>query len=475
MRKVGIYLLVGVFFIVVFTGITQEATPEWWKQAAALYKGITIRGVSESTPPSKAVRDYAAREFEKLTGIKVQFELTSWDEMYTKSINDMSRGTGIYDFVYVEQDIIYAYLVKHWLTDLTELAKKYPQLDDPDFDINDFTTFINYFKDARGHVFGIPFEAFLKSYVYRKDLFSNPEIRAAFKSEYGWDLRPPKDWREYTQIAKFFTEWGKKKGIELYGHVAQAKTHPCVAYEMVESIWPAWGIYNWGINLKKWRATVENGGTLNSKRAKEALRWYVDMLKYAPPGVRTYTWDETAAAVGAGKIAQGLIYLENLPWVELDKSRSVVTGKIGVALPPTYPGVMSEAARGLGYIGYYDGGAFAIPKSSRKKQAAWLFIQWATRKQWAPKFAQLAGRICRKSTFNSPEIKELNVKLSGYYDMMKKFEFLFAGAPPLPMHRPLNELYLKWISKAVAGEVDPDTALDSLAKEVDKLLIDLGY
>ena len=472
-RKIVVLLVAAA--VVCMTIPAYAGTAEWWQKAAALYKGVTIRGVSESTPPSKAVRDYAARSFEKLTGIKIEFEVTSWDEMYTKSISDISRGTGIYDFIYVEQDIIYAYLVKNWLTDMTEIMESKPQLTDPVLDIDDFTTFIDYFKDADGHVFGIPFEAFLKSYVYRKDLFENAEIRDAFKDEYGWDLRPPKDWDEYTQIAKFFTAWGKKKGIELYGHVAQAKTHPCVAYEMCESIWPAWGVYNWGINLEKWRATVENGGTLNSKRAKEAFRWYVDMLKYAPPGVRTYTWDETAAVVGAGKIAQGLIYLENLPWVEMDTSRSVVTGKIGVALPPTYPGIMSEAARGLGYIGYYDGGAFSIPISSKKKEAAWLFIQWATRKEWSPKFAELAGRVCRKSTFASPEIKALNPKLAGYYDMLREKGFLYAGAAPLPMHRPLNEIYLKWVSKAVAGEVDPDVAVDSLAKEVDKLLIELGY
>ena len=459
----------------VVVGIAQAAPPEWWKQAAGLYKGVTIRGVSESTPPSKAIRDYAAPLFEELTGIKVEFEVTSWDEMYTKSIADLSRKTGIYDFIYVEQDIIYAYLVQNWLTDMTALMAEYPQLTDPDFDIEDFTTFINYFKDAKGHVFGIPFEAFLKSYAYRKDLFEDPEIRDAFKAEYGWNLRPPKDWDEYTQIAKFFTAWGKRKGIELYGHVAQAKTHPCVAYEMVESIWPAWGIYNWGINLEKWRASVENGGTLNSERAKEAFRWYVDMLKYAPPGVRTYTWDETAAVMGAGKIAQGLIYLENLGWLATDTSRSVVTGKIGVALPPTYPGVMSEAVRGLGYIGYYDGGAFGIPVSSRKKEAAWLFIQFATRKEWGPEFAGLSGAVCRKSTFASSKIKALNEKMGGYFDMLRDRGFLFAGAPPLPMHRPLNELYLKWISRAVAGEVDPGEALDALAKEVDNLLIELGY
>ncbi|MBE0479149.1 extracellular solute-binding protein [Candidatus Aerophobetes bacterium] len=475
MRKIGGIIGVVLLCTLILAGVAQSAPPEWWTKAAALYKGVTIRGVSESTPPSKTIRDYAIPTFEKMTGIKVEFEVTSWDEMYTKSISDLAAGTGIYDFIYVEQDIIYAYLVKNWLTNMTELVKKYPQLTDPDFDIDDFTTFIDYFKDAKGDVFGIPFEAFLKAYAYRKDLFENPEIRAAFKAEYGWDLRPPKDWDEYTQIAKFFTAWGRKKGIELYGHVAQAKTHPCVAYEMVESIWPAWGIYNWGINMEKWRATVENGGTLNSKRAKEAFKWYVDMLEYAPPGVRTYTWDETAAVMGAGKIAQGLIYLENLGWIATDPARSVVIGKIGVALPPTYPGVMSEAARGLGYIGYYDGGAFSIPTTSRKKEAAWLFTQYATRKEWGPEFAGLATSVCRKSTFASPEISVLDQKMGGYFTILEEKGFLFAGAPPLPMHRPLNELYLKWISRAVAGEVDPAAALDSLAKEVDDLLKELGY
>ena len=131
--------------------------------------------------------------------------------MYRKETLDLSRKTGIYDFIYVEQDFIYGYMLKQWLTDITGLMEKYPQLTDPDFDIDDFTTFINYFKDARGHVHGIPFEAFIKTYAYRKDLFEDSEIRAAFKAEYGWDLRPPKDWDEYTQIAEFFTTWGKKK------------------------------------------------------------------------------------------------------------------------------------------------------------------------------------------------------------------------------------------------------------------------
>ncbi|MCB0198161.1 MAG: extracellular solute-binding protein, partial [Anaerolineae bacterium] len=88
----------------------EEAMGEWWAEAAAPYEGVTIRGISESTPPSNYVADVLAPQFEELTGITVEFEATSWDQMYSKAIQDMESNTGIYDFVYIEQDIVYSYL-----------------------------------------------------------------------------------------------------------------------------------------------------------------------------------------------------------------------------------------------------------------------------------------------------------------------------------------------------------------------------
>ncbi len=81
-------------------GEAMADADNWWAQAAeaAGCSGTTIFGVSESTPPSTyAARDLAAA-FEAESGIKVEQELTSWDEMYAKGINDMQAGTGIYDF-----------------------------------------------------------------------------------------------------------------------------------------------------------------------------------------------------------------------------------------------------------------------------------------------------------------------------------------------------------------------------------------
>ena len=473
-KKIGIVALLAVFSVSL-TAFAQVDNPEWWKKAAEPYKGVTIRGVSESTPASKAVADIAAKEFEELTGIKVEFEPTSWDEMYTKAINDIQAGSGIYDFIYLEQDIVYTYLAQNWLVNHTKLMAEKPELVYPELDIEDFTNFINYFKDANGDIYGFPFEAFLKTYVYRTDLFGDPEAQKAFKEKYGWDLKPPVDWDQYKQIAEFFTQWGKDKGIELYGHTAQAKTHPCLAYELEESIWPTWGIWNWGINMETWKATSANGGTLDTDRAKEALAWYVDMLQYAPPGAKTYTWDESAAAVASGKVAQGLIYGENTAWNATNAEKSVATGKIGVALPPTLPGVMDDIKAGKGYIGYYDGGAFGIPVSSKNPEAALLFLEFVARKEWQAKFASLAARIVRKSTFESEEIKALDPKVGGYFTLMKDQGYLFAGAPAFSMHPVLNEIQMKWIVKAVAGEATAAQACDEMAKEIDKTLADLGY
>src|SRR5262245_19251371 len=166
------------------------AQADFWSDAAAPYKGVTITGVSESTPPSNYVKDVLAPAFTKATGINVNFETTSWDQMYDKAIKDMEANTGIYDFVYIEQDIIYSYLARNFLVDITQSLKDNPKLASPDFSIDKFTTFINYFKDPtkNNDVFGVPMEAFVKVYLYRKDLFDDPAVKEAFKAKYNRDL-----------------------------------------------------------------------------------------------------------------------------------------------------------------------------------------------------------------------------------------------------------------------------------------------
>jgi len=49
---------------------------DWFKKAGAPYSGTVLQGVAENTPPGQFAGEVLAKEFEKLTGIKVQLENT---------------------------------------------------------------------------------------------------------------------------------------------------------------------------------------------------------------------------------------------------------------------------------------------------------------------------------------------------------------------------------------------------------------
>ncbi len=454
----------------------STAHADFWSDAAAPYKGATIRGVSESTPPSNYVKDVLGPAFTEATGINVEFEATSWDQMYDKAIKDMEAKTGIYDFVYIEQDIIYSYLARDFLVNISQALKDDPKLASPDFKADNFTTFINYFKNADGDVFGVPMEAFVKVYLYRKDLFEDPANKEAFKAKYGYDLAPAKDHKQYRDIAEFFTQWGKDNDQEVWGSTVQAHTgHPASWYEFFESVDPTFGVYNWGINPDGWSASEANGGAMNSAKAKAALEYWLGLLKFAPPESTSSTWDEVAASFAAGRAAQGLVYGENAAWIATNADKSNVVGKVGVALPPLEDGVLQEVEAGKGYIGYYDGGAFGIPYSSKNQQAALLFLQYIGQASVQADWAVAGSRITHQATYDDPKVKEMDAKTDGYFTLMKNDGKLFAGAPAYPFHAQVREATAPFFYEAITGALSPSDALDKMAEAAEAELKNLGY
>ncbi len=450
---------------------------DWWAKAAEPYKGVTIRGVTESSPPSLYIREVLAPKFEEMTGIRVDLETTSWDQMFDKAIKDMEAGTGIYDMAYIEQDIIYSYLSRNFLVNTTKMLADTPALKAPSYDEANFTTFANYFKDAEGGLYGIPMEAFIKVYLYRTDLFNDPEIQAAFKAKTGRDLAPAKTHAEYGEIAQFFTDYGKEKGLDLWGTTAQAHTgHVASWYEYFESIAPTYGVFNWGIDANNnYAASVANGGAMNSDAAKAAMTWWLSMRDIAPPESNASTWTEVGTTFGAGRAAQGLVYGENAGWIAADESKSLVVGKVGVALPPLEDGIEAGVEAGKGYIGYYDGGAFGIPQSSKNKEAAMLFLEFIGQNEVQPDWAVAAPRVTNKATYDDPKVQEMDAKLGGYYTMLKDKGYLFAGAPAYPFHAQVREATAPTFYKILLGEISVSDGLDQMAAEAEAEMASLGY
>jgi multiple sugar transport system substrate-binding protein len=436
---------------------------------------VTIRGISESTPPSKYAAEVLAPKFSEMTGINVEFETTSWDEMFNKPVQDMEANTGIYDFIYIEQDHIFSYLARDFLVDLNALLEANPDLKAPDFDLSKFTSFINDFKidDA---VYGIPMEAFIKTYLYRMDLFTDPAIMTAFEEQYGYPLAPATTIQEYRDIAEFFTAYGEENGMELWGTTNQAHTgHASSTYELVETIMPLFGVYNWGVNLDTWKACEENGGRMNSPEAVEALQLRVDMLDFSPPEATSSTWDEVAASMAAGRAAQGFVYGENTAWIAADPDRSQVVGMIGVEMPPMNEGVLEAAQAGEGYIGYYDGGAFGMPYSSRNQEAALLWLQFTGLEEVQPQWAVAGSRIVMESTYDDPMIQEIDAQIDNYYSKMREWGPLFKGAAPFPFHNSMRAAIDPFVWRALAGDLTAQEALDQACVAAETTMMDLGY
>lgn len=455
--------------------IVATSTPAaaFWRSAAEPYSGTLLRGISENSPPSLYVRDVLAPAFTGDTGIGVELEISSID-VIEEIINAGGRD---YDFVYVEQDVIYGYLAQNRLVNLTGLLREHPALNAPAFNLIDFTDFSKAFMEPEsGDLYGVPIEAFIKVYVYRTDLFNDPAIQAAFASEHHYPLAPAVTFQQYRDIAEFFTRYGREQGLDLWGTTVQgtATDIPSV-YEFFETIAPSFGVYNWGIDPTTYRATAAHGGTLDSEQAIAALQFWVDMLQYAPPDATRSDWNMVADAFAAGRAAQGWIYGENVAWIAADPERSQVAGKVGVALPPTAPGVMEDATIGAGYLGYYDGAAFGIPVDSQHKEATLLWLQYLGQAGVQPDWASASGRVVHFSTFNNGLVKAQDRRLNGYYTLMKKHGTLFAGAPPFPFLAEVRDRVAPYIYAALLHELTPAQALQQAAVAVDEELAQLGY
>jgi len=452
--------------------VRAEQSAGWWSEAAKPYQGTVLRGISEDTPASQYIARVLVKKFELETGIKVEFETVFWDDMYDKSIKDMATKAGLYDFVYVEQDILSVYLMQNYLVNLSLMLKDTPELASPYFSFQRFNSFLNYFREPEtSDIYGVPVEAFLKVYAYRRDLFDEPDIQNAFHEAYGYPLAPATTFVQYRDIAEFFTNWGRQHQMPLWGTTLQASIeHSASFYEFFETIAPSFGVYNWGINMHTWTASVENGGALNSNRAKEALTFWVNLLPFSPPGATGSTWYEVAAAFAAGQAAQGWIYGENIVWIATDPRRSQVVGKMGVALPPLYEGVLEDANAGRGYIGYYDGGAFGIPSSSRQKEASLLWLQYLGQESVQRDWSVQASRIVQNSVLDDPQIQSYDHKSGGYFSFFRNYSRLFAGAPYFPFHASMRDMVAPYIHQVIQGRMTPGDALDEAATRVDQLL-----
>ena len=179
-------------------------------EAAKQFSGTTINTLEEAGLMAMLGQNFTGPQWEELTGIEVKVAESPYVELFPKTMIEHRGRTGAYDMLTISPAWLADLVTAGALEPLDEYMDKYGAREEFD-DVNPA------FKDYmswKGQTYALMVDGDVFVLYYRKDIFEDPENQAAFKAQHGYDLAPPKTWKEFDEISQFITD---KYAPETYG------------------------------------------------------------------------------------------------------------------------------------------------------------------------------------------------------------------------------------------------------------------
>ena len=355
-------------------------------------------------------------EFEKKTGIKVVVDAAPFGDLYKKQLLSLSTG-GRYDVLFIDEP---------WVPPLSEfllpLNERMKTLDQGDFVPTTVASGM-----FQGTHYALPVDCNVQLLVYRKDLFEQK------------GLKPPTTWDELVAAAKALHDPGKER----YGIAITASSDIQTALYMLVAQW------SYGAEL----VDASGRGSLNTPAGRKGGEVFLELLKFAPPNVRSYNFADVNKVVQLGQAAMAIQWASGARPME-DKTRSTVAGKLGYTMVP-------KAVRQTPMRGVWTA---AIAKNSANQDAAWQFATWLSGKEFgqaAVKFPSATSAIhsSRFSVLREPATKAA----LPYADTLLASLQVAKERPRLREYADIQENLRVTAGKLTAGELSLDAAL----KEID--------
>lgn len=467
----------------------QMKEMEWFAKAAEPFKGMEIKVLSETIPTHVYESKTLAAAFTEITGIKVTHEMLQEGDVVRNLEKQMYTGENLYDAYINDSDLIGTHARYGQVVNLTDYMAgdgkdvTLPTLDLEDFIGLDFTTGMD------GKLYQLPDQQFANLYWFRYDWFQRDDIKQKFKEAYGYDLGVPVNWSAYEDIAEFFSKkLGEVDGVKVYGHMDYGKKDPSLGWRFTD----AWlsmagagdkGLPNgnpvdeWGIRVEGCHpvgSSVDRGGAVNGPAAVYSLEKYIKwMNEYAAPGASEMNFSEAGAVPKNGNVAQQMFFYTLFTEAMTEKGLPVVnedgTPKWRVA--PSPKGAYWEQGMKLGY---QDVGSWTLLQSTpdERRKAAWLYAQFVVSKTVSLKKTVIGYTPIRDSDIQSDAMTELAPRLGGlveFYRGEARKQWTPTGNN-VPDYPKLAPLWWQNIGDATSGKKTAQEALDSLAKDQDKIL-----
>jgi sorbitol/mannitol transport system substrate-binding protein len=304
---------------------------------------ITVAVVNN--PQMTDIQKLTADGFEKThPGIKVKYVTLDENTLRDQVTKDVAAGGGQFDVVMIGPYEVPTWAQNKWISDLTPQAKA-----DSAFAIDDLIKPIRDSLSVKGELYASPFYGESSFLMYRKDL-----LAAA-----GLTMPANPTWEQVADIAKKLND--PAKGIA--GICLRGKT-------------------GWGENLAPLDTVVNTMGGqwfdtkwnahLTDPAFENAVTFYTGLIKDAgEKGAGNFSFNECANAMEQNKAA--MWYDATVGASVIDAPGSPIQGKLGYAPAPV------DKTKSSGWLWTW---ALAEEAGSKKKDAAWQYISWATSKAY---------------------------------------------------------------------------------------------
>ena len=409
-------------------------------KAAAPFKGTQLNVIFLDRPGYRAVIKLLP-EFEKATGIKVNYEIVPYENTREKQVlNFTSKGDltmALVDLVWIGE-----FAENSWIAPIEKFSAD-ASITDPGLNLKGFFPLIlDAFGSWGGKTYGLPFDNYSGLLFYNKCMLKDA----------GFD-KPPASYDELLNVyGPKLTNPAKKQ----YAYALQSlRGETQSADSFMRVLWPFGG----SLLDKNFKSN------LLSKESQTGLKFRQDLMKYMPPGVVSYDHSEAVNALAQGQIAL-LTEWSAFYGTLTDPATSKLGDCLAVAQEPAGPAGRLPALGGFSL-------AVASQATEAQQKASWIFIQWATSEDIARAYVEAGGVSGRMAIYEQPDIKAkfkfVEPMVAAWQKGVPEFR------PRFPAWPAISEVVAEFGSKMMLGEVSPEEGAKQIGTRMEAILDKEGY
>lgn len=347
-----------------------------------------------------------------------------------------------------------------------------------------------------GKVYALPYDGDIHYYSFRKDLFADPAINDRFKAQFGYDLSPENGadtWDQWRNIAEFFTGWDWNqdgKDDTDFGVACMDKRG--------DTCW--WGFNSratayakhpddpgYFLDTKTGEARVNNPGFVRA-----LTEWVEENTKWAPPGGTNFGYGDSLNAINGARAVQ--TYNWDAVTTAASDEASVIKGKQGYNILPGSTEVYNaqsgewDGFEQPSHAPYQAFGGWVIAVSSQTDpgvmDAVWDMVTFLTKPESGLWFVTNPTGC---SPYRMSQLQNVDAFANGPLQLGEEVakDYLDAAQRTLEHPNAVVDLAMPgWtqyrdalelgVSKALAGETDPQAALDEVKLAFDEISDRMG-